>query len=340
MIEISLWVPVFLLEFLAVAALIISIFAHRGKVKRRALQSEVTRLKEEMAARVQEVPDAPVEIEAADSEPEETADGPAKLVLLSQEDVEAASVPAAPSEESASEASSSEETASEGSASEETASEDSASDESSSEESAPEESPASGGEEPAALCAQLLEKNEMLTNALNSVLERSAELGMKLGNLKGSSNIDEDGKALVQEMIDHTRDSDEVLVDASDKGMEVDETVRHMQTLLGSVKPVQAGQTVDHVSLNEILMARADGQTEEELARLREEVRQRLLAPDPAPGNDGGGDAQALAELGEQVTSLQSQLSREQSERRSVEQNLVEITEEYQRLFEQFQPTA
>ncbi len=193
------------------------------------------------------------------------------------------------------------------------------------------------GESIEELLKKLLEKTEAQTNHLNSVLERSASLGMKLGALHGTEGLDEETKSQIQLAIDHMRETDEVLVEAADQGMEVDETIRHAQTKVeeqcGGTGPV-----VDHVALNEILMARADGQTEEELEQLREEVRQRLLA-EPSPGPDPEAQAK-LAELDEEVDNLKTQLAQEKGEFSELQASLAEVTEEYQRLFEQFQPTA
>lgn len=127
-----------------------------------------------------------------------------------------------------------------------------------------------------ALCVQLLKCNQEMTNVLDTVLERSADLGVKLGALKGAESVSDGLKNGIQGAIDQVRQSDDALVTASDKGLELEESLRFLQTKV--VDSQASVSMIDHMSLNEILTARVDGRSEDEMARLREEVRQRLRA--------------------------------------------------------------
>ncbi len=184
---------------------------------------------------------------------------------------------------------------------------------------------------PDELCQQLLRQNQELSNSLNQMLEQSAELGMKLGSIRSVDSLDEAVKTEIQEAIDQLRTSDERLVEAADAGIAFEETIRHLQDVTGAVEG-----PLDHVGLNEILMARADGQSEEELAQLREEVRQRLLgtSEQSAPGEV---DIR-VTQLSDELCSMKVELDEVKAERKVVEDHLAELTEEYQRLFEHFQP--
>ena len=293
MIEVSMWFPVIVAEFMLVAMILVVVLIVNGRTVQARLRQKIADLREEL-----ESAQIPLDIEADEPKPEpapasaapepEAPAGEPKLVLMSQDDVNAATRPKSEGDD------------------EETAEQ---------------------------LCQKLLDATNDQTNKLNSVLERSAALGMKLGAIKSSEQLDDETKSQVQLAIDHMRETDEVLVEAADKGMELEETIRHLQTQSGG----GGAGGVDHVSLNEILMARGDGQTEDELEALREEVRQRLLA-----GVDGGGntaEAEAkLAALDKEVDDLKTQLEKEKEDFKVVETKLSEITEEYQRLFEQFQP--
>ncbi|MEM7674817.1 MAG: hypothetical protein AAF449_02310 [Myxococcota bacterium] len=126
------------------------------------------------------------------------------------------------------------------------------------------------------LCARLLKGNQEMTNVLDTVLERSASLGVNLGSLKGAEGLSAELKKAIQSAIDLVRQSDEALVQASDKGLELEETLRFLQTKVVSPSPASE---IDFASLNEILSARIDGRSEDEVARLRDTVRQRLKAP-------------------------------------------------------------
>ena len=304
MIEVSLWLLVGFAEILFVAALafVLMMLLHRSKC--RLLETKIEKLKKELATN-QGPPDLddpePSEDEAAPPEP--AVAGPPQLILLSQDDVAASTRP----QPQAAEASDGE---SEGEAA---------------------GAPSSGD-----VYEQLLERNQVLTNSLNTLLEKSAELAMKLGGIHGTEGLDPVVKTEIQDAIDQMRGSDEILVEAADKGMEIDETVRHMQS---TANEKEDETPVDHVALNEILMARADGQTEEELEQLREEVRQRLLKPPVDEEAVTKAAEEKIQALDAQLTDLKTQLDHEQNEREQIETKFGEVTEEYQKLFEQFQPS-
>lgn len=297
MIEISLWVPVIALELGIVLIMAVAGMAWRNRQQRLAYEEEIARLgraHKDGSASTDVSPEATgpvassndVGAPAADDEGLETP-GPARLVLLSAEDVSAATPPVGPDAATTADQTN-----------------------------------------VAELLAGLVERNQALTDRLNGLLERSAELGVQLGSLHGMAGLPDEGKERIQLAIDYTRETDNVLVEASDAGMEIDESIRYLASLSEISGPAAE---VDHVSLNEILMARADGQTEEELAQLREEVKKRLL-----------GLREARVETNEpgEVDVLRTELDQERKQREMMRLSLAEVTEEYQRLFEQFQPSA
>ena len=299
MIEVSLWIPVVVVEILVIVAILVVVFARRERFRRQVLVRKIKKLETELAegGGAQEAPpDEPEPQAEAEADPEPDAesdpepDTPPRLVLLSNEDVEASTRPPADEED---------------------------------------------GPTPQELCDKAIEGNQWLSDQLNSVLERSAALGMQLGAIKSREGLDEETKTQIQMAIDHMRETDEVLVEAADKGIELDETLRFVQSKTEAATAVD----VDNVSLNEILMARAEGQTEDELTTLREEVRQRLLAP-PAPPEVDPEVVERAEALDKEVSDLKAELEKEKSELEHTQAVLADVTEEYQRLFEQFQPTA
>ena len=360
MVEISLWGLVVFGQVLIAVSGAWALTSYFGRRRRHRLESKLAALEKELAEQAKptefEESPAPPEPAAEEKKEEEAAPepaGPPKLVLLSEADVAAATVGAdqasAAMNGDAADAAASDDAAA---SAEGEAGEDAAEGEADGE--APEEAEASesdaeaasdneaegdsggtaGGESPEQVIESLIERNQELNNELNQVLERSAELTMKIGGVRSTEGVGQEAKDKLQEVLDHLRDTDEVLVSASDKGMELDERIRFLQTLPSGHDGGGGGVHVDHVSLNEILMARADGQTEEELEKLREEVRNRLLAPPPEPVVVNKGVSE------DEFKAVNSELENEKAERQQLANRLADLTDEYQRLFDQFQPMA
>lgn len=192
-----------------------------------------------------------------------------------------------------------------------------------------------GGADSSELLATAIDGHQWLNDRFNSVLERSQALAtLLLKATKSGVLVDEATRTQLQLAIDHMRETDEILASIADKGVELDETLHFLQatTLAPGRGPV------DRVSLNEILIARAEGQTEAELTALRQEVRLRLQTP-ATPVVDPAAAERANA-LGRQVTDLKAKLEKEKSDLERTQAVLADVTAEYQRLFEQFQSTA
>lgn len=155
---------------------------------------------------------------------------------------------------------------------------------------------------------ELTEMHTMNQEIVETLLQRQTEVVTKLGALVGSDSLSDFHREKGQAILDALRASDPGFIEASDRNFEIADRLIAL-----SAEVVRHGPSGDFCwilpppappQINGLLLSRADGQTEEEFERLREEVQSSLReAPAPAaaapPPAEGAGDDDYAALLRE-----------------------------------------
>lgn len=172
--------------------------------------------------------------------------------------------------------------------------------------------------------------------SVETLLLKQAEVATSVGGLGGGEGLTPEVKARVDVVLAGMRAMDDLLIQGSDKGVEIDKGLRDLEAKLGQLsdgkslewkpkRPVPA-------EINAILLAKSEAQSDADLAKFREEA----LASRDARAANVAQVTTLSTQLEERTAALES-LNKEKEnlaeEKREVAAKLDKMTEEFNRLF-------
>lgn len=185
-------------------------------------------------------------------------------------------------------------------------------------------------------------KSRTLQEGIETLLTQHAETATLVGGIKGSDDTPDDVKERLQGVIDRMREADDLIIAASDTGLESDD---ELVAMLGVLEPYSSGETklappmVASFAVNELLIARSEQQSEEEMEAIKERIRN---PPEVVEAHELVEAQEQLEKEREAAAAVRSELEQERGEKlalaeekASLEISLDEVTEEYQKLFEE-----
>jgi Mg-chelatase subunit ChlD len=172
--------------------------------------------------------------------------------------------------------------------------------------------------------------------SVETLLLKQAEVATSVGGLGGGEGLPPEVKARVDLVLAGMRAMDDLLIQGSDKGVEIDKGLRDLETKLGQLAD---GKTLEWkpkrpvpAEINAILLAKSEAQSDVDLAKFREEA----LATRDARAANVAQVSTLSAQLEERTVALEN-LNKEKEtlaeEKREAAAKLDKMTEEFNRLF-------
>lgn len=172
--------------------------------------------------------------------------------------------------------------------------------------------------------------------SVETLLIKQAEVATSVGGLGGSEGLAPEVKARVDVVLAGMRTMDDLLIQGSDKGAEIDKGLRELEGKLALLADGKAFEwkprRPEVTEINTLLLAKAETQTEADLTKLREDAKAAQASRQEA--------AKAVTELNHQLEertlALESMTQAKEAmaaEKREVAAKLDKMTEEFNRLF-------
>jgi hypothetical protein len=174
-----------------------------------------------------------------------------------------------------------------------------------------------------AAVVKLAELSKVFNESLETLLLKQAEVATQLGGLGGPDGLPPAIKERADLVTAGMRSMDDLLMQASDRSVELDIGLRALEDQVGGLAnakgPPPARPNIDRINL--VLVEKAGGQTPEELAKARE----KALASQSS--------GESTAELSKTVEALTEERQLLAAEKAEITNKLNQVTDEYNKLF-------